>query len=109
MGMARVREPETSRGRVKLHMVREQKSVLCVSHRPGVCKTRLKDSKATICWPVEGYPAEPAPDCQIARLAYTNLAPIWPQSGPPQPGNLVWSPLLGLVGGVGGGKFSGDM
>ena len=36
MGMARAQEPETSRVWVKLHMVREQKAVLCVSRRPGV-------------------------------------------------------------------------
>ena len=47
MGMARAQEPETSRGWVKLHMVREQKAILCVSRWPGVCKTRLEDCKTT--------------------------------------------------------------
>ena len=47
MGMARAQEPETSRGWVKLHMVREQKAVLCVSRLPVVCKTPFKDCKTT--------------------------------------------------------------
>ena len=47
MGMTRAQEPETSRDWVKLHMVREQKAVLCASRRPGVCKTHLEDCKTT--------------------------------------------------------------
>ena len=47
MGMARAQEAETTRVWVKLHMVREQKAVLCVSRRPGVIKTRLGDCETT--------------------------------------------------------------
>ena len=47
MGMARAQEPVTSRDRVDLHMVREQKAVLYASRWPGVYKTHLEDCKTT--------------------------------------------------------------
>ncbi len=47
MGMALAQETETSQGRVKLHMAREQKAFLSASRRHGVCKTRLEDCKTT--------------------------------------------------------------